>query len=250
MLMMRTFLEENGRVCSAAMTDEQREEKNRKRRESYKRKKCYPNNKENEPVGNTNATDAGDTSKLHEDHTGDRILTILKSDDKRIERNKKRREAYRMKKDATQIKMNFTAEHHVEPVISIPTTIEDPTTEHLVASIVCTPKVIEHHADVSNGAEQYGTPTSCSLTFTEHTADGTPANTVTPHPSNVCTEVLPELCSYFAYVTMGMVIGLLCTHIAIWYYGYFYHRLILKGLLIVLIMAKVFSIYYKFCHCS
>ena len=49
MLMMRTFLEENGRVCSAAMTDEQREEKNRKRRESYKRKKCYPNNKENEP---------------------------------------------------------------------------------------------------------------------------------------------------------------------------------------------------------
>jgi len=51
----------------------------------------------------------------------------LKSDDKRIERNKKQREAYRMKKDATQIKMNFTAEHHVEPVISIPTTIEDPT---------------------------------------------------------------------------------------------------------------------------
>ncbi|XP_039847376.1 uncharacterized protein LOC120706732 isoform X3 [Panicum virgatum] len=99
-----------------------------------------------------------------------------------------------MKKDATQIKLNFTAEHHVEPVISIPTTIEDPTTEHLVASIVCTPKVIEHHAvDVSNGAKQYGTPTSCSLTFTEHTADGSPANTVTPHPSNVCTEVLPVL---------------------------------------------------------
>ena len=24
--------------------------------------------------------------------------------------------------------------------------------------------------DVSNGAKQYGTPTSCSLTFTEHTA--------------------------------------------------------------------------------
>jgi len=31
------------------MTDEQKEEKNRKRREAYKRKKCHAHNKENDP---------------------------------------------------------------------------------------------------------------------------------------------------------------------------------------------------------
>ena len=54
--------------------------------------------------------------------------------------------------------------------------------------------------------------------------------------------ITADLCSYFAYLTMDMVIGLLCTHIAIWYYGYFYGRIILKGPLIVLIMAKVVKV--------
>ena len=37
------------KVCAASMTDEQREEKNRKWREAYKRKKCHAHNKENMP---------------------------------------------------------------------------------------------------------------------------------------------------------------------------------------------------------
>ena len=37
------------KVCAASMTDEQREEKNRKRREAYKRKKSHALNKENDP---------------------------------------------------------------------------------------------------------------------------------------------------------------------------------------------------------
>jgi len=38
---------ERDRARAALMTDEQREEKNRKRREAYKRKQCHAHNKEN-----------------------------------------------------------------------------------------------------------------------------------------------------------------------------------------------------------
>jgi len=41
--------EKNRKLREASMTDEQREEKNRKRREAYKRKKCQSHNKENDP---------------------------------------------------------------------------------------------------------------------------------------------------------------------------------------------------------
>ena len=37
------------KISAPSMTDEQREEKNRKRREAYKRKKSHALNKENEP---------------------------------------------------------------------------------------------------------------------------------------------------------------------------------------------------------
>ena len=46
MLMMRVFRRERDGARAAAMTDEQREEKNRKRRESYNKRKCYANDKE------------------------------------------------------------------------------------------------------------------------------------------------------------------------------------------------------------
>jgi hypothetical protein len=45
----RHLRRERDRFRAASMTDEQREEKNRKRREEYKRKKCHPNNKKNDP---------------------------------------------------------------------------------------------------------------------------------------------------------------------------------------------------------
>ena len=35
--------------CERIMTDQQRAEQNRKRREAYKRKKCQSHNKENDP---------------------------------------------------------------------------------------------------------------------------------------------------------------------------------------------------------
>ncbi|RLN25526.1 hypothetical protein C2845_PM07G28250 [Panicum miliaceum] len=145
----RVLRRERDRARAAAMTDEQREEKNRKRRESYKKRKCDANNKENVPVGNNNASDTSIISKLAEDHTGERILSDLTSDDKRIERNKKRRESYCMNKDKTQIKSNSAAEHH-EYVAGTPTTIEDPTgyvcptAEYRNSSIVSTSVVIEH----------------------------------------------------------------------------------------------------------
>ena len=40
---------QRGKVSAALLTDEQREEKNRKRREAYKRKKSHALNKENDP---------------------------------------------------------------------------------------------------------------------------------------------------------------------------------------------------------
>jgi len=45
----RRLRRERGRVRAALMTDEQREEINRKRREAYKMKKCHAQNKENDP---------------------------------------------------------------------------------------------------------------------------------------------------------------------------------------------------------
>ncbi|XP_039787841.1 cyclin-L1-1-like [Panicum virgatum] len=94
------------RASSAARTDEQRQERNSKGRESYKRNKGYANKKENERDGNANDSDAGINSKSTQDHTGDRILSDLKSNEQREERNRKRREAYRMKKDESQTKNN------------------------------------------------------------------------------------------------------------------------------------------------
>ncbi|PUZ75904.1 hypothetical protein GQ55_1G247600 [Panicum hallii var. hallii] len=44
----RDLRRERERVCYASMISEQREERNRKRREAYKRKKCDANNKEND----------------------------------------------------------------------------------------------------------------------------------------------------------------------------------------------------------
>ena len=38
---------QRGKVSAALLTDEQREEKNRKWREAYKRKKCHAHNKKN-----------------------------------------------------------------------------------------------------------------------------------------------------------------------------------------------------------
>ena len=45
----RHLRRERGRVRAALMTDEQREEINRKRREAYKMKKSHAQNKENDP---------------------------------------------------------------------------------------------------------------------------------------------------------------------------------------------------------
>jgi len=92
------------------MTDEQREEKNRKRREAYRRKKSYAN-KENEPGCNIHVFKSSNADTNIAKHpTGisglrresDRALSDLNSNDKRLETNKKMREAYRMKKDVTK----------------------------------------------------------------------------------------------------------------------------------------------------
>ncbi|PUZ64581.1 hypothetical protein GQ55_3G154100 [Panicum hallii var. hallii] len=47
----RDLRRERERVRSASMTSEQREERNRKRQEAYKRNKCDANNKENDSDG-------------------------------------------------------------------------------------------------------------------------------------------------------------------------------------------------------
>ncbi|XP_039843454.1 uncharacterized protein LOC120703431 isoform X2 [Panicum virgatum] len=106
------------KVCAASMTDEQREEKNRKWREAYKRKKCHAHKKENMPVdsytGNpiTNASNVCVISAMAE-HTSnfallnrgsENILTPLKTVDKNNERNKKCREAYQKRSVETQNK--------------------------------------------------------------------------------------------------------------------------------------------------
>jgi hypothetical protein len=52
----RHLRREQDRFRATSMTDEQREEKNRKRREEYMRKKCHSNNKENDPRMNIQTT--------------------------------------------------------------------------------------------------------------------------------------------------------------------------------------------------
>ncbi|KAG2613495.1 hypothetical protein PVAP13_4KG355000 [Panicum virgatum] len=87
------------------MTDEQREEKNRKWREAYKRKKCHAHNKENMP----------DSALLN--RGSENILTPLKTVDKNNERNKKYHEAYQKRSVETQNKSipaereTFTEDH-------------------------------------------------------------------------------------------------------------------------------------------
>lgn len=46
---VRVFRRKQDRLRAAAVTNEQREEKNRKHRESYNKRKCYANDKENVP---------------------------------------------------------------------------------------------------------------------------------------------------------------------------------------------------------
>ncbi|XP_039850821.1 uncharacterized protein LOC120709301 isoform X2 [Panicum virgatum] len=101
---------ERQRTRCAAMTDEQREEKNRKRREAYRRKKSCAN-KENEPGCNIHVFKSSNAvTNIAKHPTGisgprresDRALSDLNSNDKRLERNKKMREVYRMKKDVTK----------------------------------------------------------------------------------------------------------------------------------------------------
>ncbi|XP_039777788.1 uncharacterized protein LOC120645104 isoform X2 [Panicum virgatum] len=106
---------QQGKVSAALLTDEQREEKNRK---AYKRKKCHAHNKENKPVDLntsnpiTNALDVCVISEMAEHTSGsallnrgsDNILTPLKTVDKNTERNKKHREAYQKMSVETQSK--------------------------------------------------------------------------------------------------------------------------------------------------
>ncbi|XP_039843457.1 uncharacterized protein LOC120703431 isoform X5 [Panicum virgatum] len=98
------------KVCAASMTDEQREEKNRKWREAYKRKKCHAHKKENMPVDSY--TDFALLNRGSEN-----ILTPLKTVDKNNERNKKCREAYQKRSVETQNKSipaereTFTEDH-------------------------------------------------------------------------------------------------------------------------------------------
>jgi len=146
-------------LCHHDRWDEQRDEKNRKRREAYKRKKSNAN-KENEPGCNIQDFKPSDAdTNIAEDATGmifhmlvgvlhlwmtnsfnlslgiyglrpesDRTLSALNSDDKGLERNKKSREAYRMKKDVSQggTIISSAADDHVECISSTAPTIDHP----------------------------------------------------------------------------------------------------------------------------
>jgi len=125
-------------LCHHDRWDEQRDEKNRKRREAYKRKKSNAN-KENEPGCNIQDFKPSDAdTNIAEDATGiyglrpesDRTLSALNSDDKGLERNKKSREAYRMKKDVSQggVIISSAVDDHVECISSTAPTIDHPPT--------------------------------------------------------------------------------------------------------------------------
>ncbi|RLN12681.1 hypothetical protein C2845_PM09G09960 [Panicum miliaceum] len=157
------------------MTAEQREEKNRKRREDYKRKKCDPNNKENDPRGS------------------DRVLCTSKGDDKTIAIKKLRREYYRMKKDEAQRKSVSADDQHGVPITGAATNTEHTLDEQHGVPLTTTPTITEHTMVVErNGSEYHHAPNIFPGTFIEHTADATPGRMVNLKSSESCTDFIPE----------------------------------------------------------
>ncbi|RLN42223.1 hypothetical protein C2845_PM01G14800 [Panicum miliaceum] len=170
----RRHRRERERFLSASMTDEQREEKNRKRREAYKRNKCQSQNKENDPVKfntsnpNTNAADVCIIADNPEHTTGpslldresNRVLAPLSSIDGSIDINKTRSGANHKNKDGKQIK-SISAEQ-VAPINVAPAINHDLAGQN-AAHINFTPTVIEH-------------PTT--LPFNEHSPESIPEDMV------------------------------------------------------------------------
>ncbi|XP_039848085.1 uncharacterized protein LOC120707280 isoform X2 [Panicum virgatum] len=67
--------EKNRKRREITITDEQREEKNRKRREAYKRKKCQSHNKENDPAEEHDAPTVSEhpMTQLFSEHSADSV---------------------------------------------------------------------------------------------------------------------------------------------------------------------------------
>ncbi|XP_039784638.1 glutamic acid-rich protein-like isoform X2 [Panicum virgatum] len=97
------------KISAPSMTDEQREEKNRKRREAYKRKKSHALNKENDP---------GSTLLKGE---SDKNLTPLKPVDTNIEINKK---MHNKKNDPVSALLKGESDKNQTPLKSVDTNIE------------------------------------------------------------------------------------------------------------------------------
>ncbi|KAG2644864.1 hypothetical protein PVAP13_2KG382100 [Panicum virgatum] len=192
------------------MTDEQREEKNRKRREAYRRKKSYAN-KENEPGCNIHVFKSSNADTNIAKHpTGisglrresDRALSDLNSNDKRLETNKKMREAYPMKKDVTKgakisSDLNFkdgaAEEHaHISSTVQLlpanDLNFNDGADEQHIECVSCTAPTNEHPpTDDENDAPITSTP------IVEHPADSTPVGTVESNLSDAYTDVPPVI---------------------------------------------------------
>ncbi|XP_039784642.1 glutamic acid-rich protein-like isoform X3 [Panicum virgatum] len=170
------------KISAPSMTDEQREEKNRKRREAYKRKKSHALNKENDPVS---ALLKGESDKNQ---------TPLKSVDTNIERNKNRQNK---ENDPGSDLFKGESNKLLTPLKSLDSNIErnkkgcedyqkknDETRSKSIsaeplAPIICTPIVIE--------------PPTC-LPFNDETVDVNLVNVVKPTLSDTCTDVPPVLC--------------------------------------------------------
>ncbi|RLN09624.1 putative invertase inhibitor [Panicum miliaceum] len=118
---------------AVSMTDEQREEKNRKQRESYKRKKFHAHNKKNMP--------GSALSNLENEN----ILSPLKSVDRNIERNINLREAYEKRSVETQSKTipaDSTPDNMVTPNLTdvctdVPTGMKKPSSLYRLELLSC-----------------------------------------------------------------------------------------------------------------
>jgi len=184
---------ERDRARAALMTDEQKEEKNRKRREAYKRKKCHAHNKENDP-GSALLEQESDgimpplrsndesiqRSKKHLEANqkliqgSDRILTPLRSDGKRVGDHKKKYET-QINAIGAGDKHGATDEHGA-PITSAPDINEHLDGGHHVTPTTSTPIVTEHHT---------------TLSFTEQTTNYIPVDMENHNLSDPCTNVTP-----------------------------------------------------------
>ncbi|XP_039800322.1 uncharacterized protein LOC120664982 [Panicum virgatum] len=223
---------ERDRARAALMTDEQKEEKNRKRHEAYKRKKCHAQNKENDPVdlnmsNPTTNTAAVCIAPAIDKHTigsalleqeSDGIMPPLRSNDESIQTRKKHLEANQkliqgsdriltpLRSDGKRV--GDHKKKYETRINAIGAGDKHGATDEHGAPITSAPDINEHldggHHVTPTTSTPIVTEHHTTLSFTEQTTNYIPVDMENHNLSDPCTNVTPDCESIVEYQGLYM----------------------------------------------